>query len=113
MLLGSLVLLSAEKPSFFIENDRGVIFVTKQGNFTAITRIMKTLANSHHKFYYVAYCFCHSRRFNLREKQNNVFVVGMFIGRLKRVVLFLLKPFLRLQIQELWLPLFSSSSPQW
>ncbi len=59
---------------------------------------MKTLAKSHHKFYYVAYCFCHSRRFNLREKQNNVFVVSMFIRILKRILSFLLKPLLRLQM---------------
>lgn len=40
------MLLSAEKPSFFIENNSCVISVTKRGNFTAITGIMKPLANS-------------------------------------------------------------------
>lgn len=80
------MLLSAEKPCLFIENDRGGSFVTKQVHFTAITRIMKTLANSHHKFHYVAYCFCHSRQFNLTEKV----VVSMFIDKLKRILLFFL-----------------------
>lgn len=75
-----------------------MIFVTKQGNFAAITRIMKTLASSRHRFYYVAYCFCHSLQFNARENQNHVFVVSMFIERLKELLLFLLKPLLQLKV---------------
>lgn len=64
---------------------RGVIFATKLGSFTAITRIMKTISNSHQKFYYVAYCFCPSQLFKLRGKKklNKVFVCIMSIGRLK------------------------------
>lgn len=59
-----------------------LFFVTKQSNFTAITKIMKTLSNSHHKFYYVAYCFLPLPAIQIEKKKlNNVFVVCMFMAR--------------------------------